>query len=335
MAGMGTALATGQSNPIARTIDASVRLADPGNVWAIVLAGGEGSRLRPFVREKFGQDRPKQYVRLLGPRTLLGQTLDRVGLGISADRTIVVTTRQHAGYIAEEVAESTPQLLVQPCDRGTAAGVLYPAHWIAWRNPEAVVAVFPSDHFVSDEAAFMGHVAEIARWVERHPDRLVLLGARPTSAEVEYGWIEPGDRLSDDLTGPIHAVRQFWEKPSRAQAEACLAASHLWNTSVVVAKVAHLLQAGWQGLPDMSDRLARLEPFAGTDEEEAATRQAFELMARANFSRAVLEPYPEALAVSRLASFAWSDLGSPRRVLEVVERMEIRPTWAGVLQPPG
>src|SRR6185295_20231615 len=103
--------------------------------WAVVLAGGEGMRLRSLVRQILGADRPKQYVRLLGARTLLRQTLDRVALAIPEERTLVVTVRRHAGYIAEEFAGAAqPRVLAQPLDRGTAAGVLYPAHWIAWRN---------------------------------------------------------------------------------------------------------------------------------------------------------------------------------------------------------
>ena len=125
--------------------------------WAVALAGGEGVRLRPLVRRVWGIDRPKQYVRLLGPRTLLRQTLDRISLLIPAERTLVVTVRHHAGYIDEEFpGAARPTILAQPLDRGTGAGVLYPAHWIAWRNPEAIVAVFPSDHFFQDEARFVG-----------------------------------------------------------------------------------------------------------------------------------------------------------------------------------
>ena len=141
--------------------------------------------------------------------------------------------------------------------------MLYPAHWIAWRNPEATVAIFPSDHFLLGETSFMAHVAEVAAWVEKHPERLVLLGAPPTSPEVEYGWIEPDEALGELSTGPVRAVRQFWEKPSVARARACLGAGHLWNTSVLVGKVATLVQTGWQALPELSDRLAHIEPFVG------------------------------------------------------------------------
>ena len=302
--------------------------------WAMILAGGEGMRLRSLVRQVLGADRPKQYARLLGPHSLLRQTLDRVALAVSPERTLVVTVRQHAGYIAEEFAGAVrPRILAQPLDRGTAAGVLYPAHWIAWRNPEATVAVFPSDHFMLGETAFMAHVSEVAAWVEKNPDRLVLLGAPPASPEVEYGWIEPAEPLAELSTGAIQVVKQFWEKPSLARASAFLRAGHLWNTSVVVAKVATLIQVGWQALPELSDRLAHIEPVVGTPDEADAVRQAYELMARANFSRDVLERCPDGLVVSRLPDVVWSDLGSPDRVMKALTRMRIRPEWASALAP--
>ncbi|MGH7299362.1 MAG: sugar phosphate nucleotidyltransferase [Candidatus Rokuibacteriota bacterium] len=303
--------------------------------WAVVLAGGEGMRLRSLVRQVLGADRPKQYVRLLGPRTLLRQTLDRVSLAIPDERTLVVTVRQHAGYIAEEFAGAAhPRILAQPLDRGTAAGVLYPAHWIAWRNPEATVAIFPSDHFLLGETSFMAHIAEVTEWVEKHPERLVLLGAQPTSPEVEYGWIEPDEQIGELSTGAVRTVRQFWEKPSVARARTCLGAGHLWNTSVLVGKVATLVQTGWQALPELSDRLAHIEPFVGTPEEGDAVRQAYELMPKANFSRDVLAACADVLAVSRLPRIVWSDLGSPHRVMEAITRMRIRPEWARPLAAP-
>jgi len=128
-------------------------------------------------------------------------------------------------------------------------------------------------------------------------------------------------------------VRQFWEKPSVARARACLVAGHLWNTSVVVGKVATFLRAGRHALPDLSDRLARIARFADTPEEPDAVRQAFELMPKANFSRSVLERCPAMLAVSRLPRIVWSDLGSPHRVMEAITRMHLRPEWAEALPP--
>jgi len=121
--------------------DSEVHVPSP---WAIVLAGGEDMRLRPLVRRVCGDERPKQYATLLGSASLLRRTLERVARAILPERTVVVTAWGHAGYIAHEFAGSlVPRVLVQPEDRGTAAGVLWPAHWIHCHEPDAVVVVFP------------------------------------------------------------------------------------------------------------------------------------------------------------------------------------------------
>lgn len=297
-------------------------------LWAIVLAGGEGVRLRPLVRRVCGDDRPKQYVPLLGARTLLGQTLDRAALGIPPVQTVVSTVQTHARYIAAELSARQARVLVQPAEHGTAPGILFPAHWISWRAPDATVAVFPSDHFILEEAAFMAHVEEVAAWVVRHPDRLVLLGAPPSDPEVEYGWIEPGALVDEAPCGPVREVRRFWEKPSAATTRACLETGCLWNTFVMVAKVAALIEAGQQRLPGVNDRFARIAPFAETAREPWAVRQAYSLMPKSNFSRAILEPCPSFLAVSALPHMTWSDLGTPRRVFDLLRRVPVvRPAW--------
>ena len=312
---------------------ATQRTTTPGSprtdFWAVVLAGGEGVRLRPLVRSALGDERPKQYVPIFGGRTLLGQTLDRVGIGFPVDRTIVVTMERHAEYLVEELTGSPhPHIFAQPADRGTAAAILAPTAEIARRDPDATVAVFPSDHYIPSDDAFMAHVAEVGSWIDAHPARIVLLGAQPTEPEVEYGWIEPGENLGDVTTGPIRAVRQFWEKPSLARAERCLQAGHLWNTSVVIGKADALLKVGRRGTPAIIDALAEATPSAGIGDHPPVLQPAYERMPKANFSRSVLEACPDSLAVARLPRLAWTDLGSPRRVIEVMDRLGIRPPWA-------
>jgi len=308
---------------------------DARSLWAVVLSGGEGARLRQLVRRAIGHDRPKQYAKLLGPRTLLHQTLDRLALGVSVDRTVVVTVRPHTAYIAEQFTGSAhpPYVLVQPVDRGTAAGILYPAHWIAWRNPEATVAIFPSDHFILGEATFMAQVLEVARALDRHPDRVALLGAQPTVSEGERGWIEPGPPL-DGVDGILSSVREFCEARSGEGAGTGVTTGGLWNTAIVIAKVAALVQLGSDALPEMSGRLARIEPFVDSDDEPAAVHQAYALMKAGSFSHAALERFPESLAVSRLERVTWCDLGDPSGVLDVLARMRVRPAWADRLEPP-
>jgi mannose-1-phosphate guanylyltransferase len=293
-----------------------------GHLWGVVLAGGEGVRLRPLARRLCGDERPKQYVPLFGTRSLLRQTLDRVGLGVAPARTVVVTLRSHARYFAEQFKGSEPaRALIQPADRGTTAGILFPVHWVARQDPDATVAVFPSDHFVLEEARFMEHVASVADWVENHPDRLVLLGAQPAEAEVEYGWIEPGRLLAPPREHGIWEIRRFWEKPSEEQARACLAGGCLWNTFVLIGKAAAFIRAGQEAVPDVHDRMIRIGPFVGGEDETWAIHQAYALLPRSNFSRSILEPCPSFLAVSALPPLTWSDLGSPRRVFDVARRV--------------
>jgi mannose-1-phosphate guanylyltransferase len=304
------------------------------STWAIVLAGGEGLRLRPLVRQIVGADRPKQYVPLFGQRSLLRQTLDRVSLVIARERTVVVTASHHVRYVNEEfAARPRPTVLAQPLDRGTAAGALYPAHWIAWHDPEAIVALFPSDHLIADDAALMAHVTEVIAWIDTHPEHMVLLGAPPTYPEIEYGWIEPGIPLGELSTGAVRTVRRFTEKPSLPQARICLEAGHFWNTSIIVARVATLVRAGRRTVPVLSEHLSRIERYVGTPQETTAVRHAYDLVPTQNFSRSVLEGCADMLAVSCMPHTTWCDLGSPDRVMDAVARMRTCPEWAARLLP--
>lgn len=290
----------------------------------MVLAGGEGHRLRPLIRRVLGDERPKQYVPLLEPRSLLRQTLDRLALRFSVSRTVVVTVRGHTDHIAREFTgvSDPPYVLVQPGDRGTAAAILHAARWIGRRDPDATIAFFPSDHFVLGEATFMAQVADVLGAVEAQADRVALLGAPPAAPESEHGWMQAGGPL-DGIDGVLCAVREVCARPSDARGPLGLTAGYLWNTGIMVARAERLVALGAEALPEMSDRLDR-----ASDEEPAALRQAYALMSRTSFGRAVLERHPERLAASVLGRVTWCDLGSPGRVLAVLARMRVRPAWA-------
>jgi mannose-1-phosphate guanylyltransferase len=310
----------------------SVLESDSESLWAIVLAGGEGTRLRSVTRRLYGQERPKQYAVLSGTKSLLRQTMDRVARLVPPRRTVVVTLASHAGYLAAELADLPGiTVLSQPCDRGTAAGVLLPAHWIHARDPRATAVVFPTDHFILEEARFMQRVAQAADHARAHPEWLVLLGAPPTEHVSDYGWIEPGERLGWD-GGPLHRVRRFVEKPAEAQARHLFTLGGLWNTFVFASSVTALIEAGRHGIPLLHDRLVRLAVFAGTRHEPWALEQAYRLAPHADFSRSILEIPSLPLAVASISPFTWCDLGTPERVAKCLSTLGApSPAWLATL----
>jgi len=301
------------------------------DLWAVVLAGGQGLRLRPLARLVCGDDRPKQFASFVNSRSLLRATLDRVALAISLERTVVVTHARHSGYLGDERARAPlPRLIAQPADRGTAAAVLLAAHWLSWRDPEAMLALFPSDHFIGNEPVFMDHVLGMAAFVRENREWAVLAAAVPTEVETEYGWIEPGARIGEGMGHPVRRVLKFVEKPPLDEARAMVGGGWLWNTLVLVGRVAVLIELGWRTLPALSDRLARIKPFADSADEAWALQQAYLLAAKASFSRAVLEACPSVLAVSPLPpTVSWSDWGTPDRVLRSFRGAKVVPPWVG------
>jgi mannose-1-phosphate guanylyltransferase len=299
-----------------------------GNLWAIVLAGGEGMRLRGLTRRLYGDDRPKQYAALVGARSLLRQTLDRVGLLIPPERTVVVTLASHARYVEAELRGAPrPHVLAQPYDRGTAAGIFLPAHWIRLRDPEATVVVFPADHFVLEESAFMCHVADVARSARHRPEPIIVLGAQATEPDSEYGWIEPGETVAWTPRGPLRRIRRFQEKPSQELADVLFQDGCLWNMFVFAARVGALVEAGHHCVPLLHDRLTRMDLFLGAQHEPWAIRQAYLFAPTANFSRSVLEFGALPLVVSKVPTLTWCDLGTPERVAGTLRLLGVSTSW--------
>jgi mannose-1-phosphate guanylyltransferase len=292
----------------------------PPELSAIILAGGEGARLRALTRALTGDDRPKQFCAVMGEHTLLEQTRRRVAMLVPPDRTLTVVTRRHERYYAEALDDVPARLIVaQPDNRGTAPAIVYALLRLVAIAPESLVALFPSDHFVSDDAGFMATVEQAFATALVRPASVALLGITPDRAEVEYGWVEPGEVVAGAPV-PAYRVRRFREKPPRELAERLLQRGCFWNSFVVAGRAASLLALVERSAPSLLAAFAPLREHVLTPREAAVACDVYAALPAVDFSKAVLTSSAERLTVVPMTGVEWSDLGDPARVAAARER---------------
>jgi mannose-1-phosphate guanylyltransferase len=272
--------------------------------WSIVLAGGEGARLRPYVERCFGQVIPKQYCAFAGDRSMLQETIDRA-TRLSGNDVAIVTAAHHERWAAEQLAGFRGHRIAQPANRETGPGIYLPLAYVRARDPDAVVYLLPSDHDVRPSDRFVAQVAAAGERAARRRDELVLLGVSPTDPDGGYGYIE---------AGPDGRVQRFVEKPGPVAAAAAIARGAAWNTMVIAATAGALWDAGRACIPDVLDRLEAIAPALGTRFEGAALERAYDGMPFANFSRDVLEQVCDRCVLALLDGVEWSDWGEPARI---------------------
>jgi mannose-1-phosphate guanylyltransferase len=273
------------------------------NTWALVLAGGEGSRLQGLTTNVHGVIVPKQYCSLQGGPTLLQEALQRAAMVAPVQRVCTVVAAQHRQWWSSMLSGfSAANVIVQPQNRGTAHGILLPLLKIAQRDPRATVVVLPADHYLRDEEIMDGCLRRAAELASTDRDSIYLLGMEPDEADTELGYIVPAARTLDAAS----AVLRFVEKPTAMQARALLDRGALWNAFIMAASVTALL--------DLFQ--AR---FATTMSVMRETRASdidalYAQLPSFDFSRDVLQGRETALKVLPVPHCGWTDLGTPKRL---------------------
>jgi mannose-1-phosphate guanylyltransferase len=281
------------------------------NTWALVLAGGEGSRLHGLTKNVHGAIVPKQFCSLQGGPSLLQEALQRAASVAPMQRVCTVVAAQHRQWWTS-MLNYLPRdnVIVQPHNRGTAHGILLPLIRIAERDPDAVVVLLPADHYLRDEDVMSASLRRAAQEAHAQLDAIVLLGIEPDEADTELGYILPASTSREQPA----AVLRFIEKPSDARARALLADGALWNSFIMAGSVRALLR-----LYDVSFK-ATVAAMRTLD--DAALARFYEHLASVDFSRDVLQGNEAVLKVLGVPSCGWTDLGTPRRIGATLRRLE-------------
>lgn len=277
------------------------------------------------MTRQLGYDVPKQFCPLLERETLLQLTLRRVALAIDPAQTLTVVTRSHERFFSPMMAElahrSSHNLIVQPDNRGTAAAIAYGAFRLAEMDPAASVAVFPSDHWFSDDAELMRNVERAFALVSEFQELTVALGVAAERPEAGYGWFELGAPILNQ-DARLFEVRRFWEKPPAETTRAIWSAGAHRNSFILVAKVSALLSLILKTLPRLHSAFHRVRAVLGTMFEERTIESLYDDLPQLEFSQRVMARSPQALAVLAVGNLEWSDLGEPRRVLSLLKQIE-------------
>jgi mannose-1-phosphate guanylyltransferase len=274
----------------------------------IILAGGSGTRFWPRSRRA----RAKQVLALDGERSMLQRTVDRLTPLAQGKDFWVITNDLLAETICDQLqGVPTEQIVCEPAARNTAPAAGLAAFLVERVAPEAIIGIFPADHVIADERAFLKVIEQAAK-LAAAGENMVVLGVKPTRPETGYGYIETGDALSEDVL----RVRRFTEKPNQQRAEEFVAeGNYHWNSGIFLWSARTLANAMREHLPETAPLLESIAAAYGTPQFEKVFAELYPQCENISVDYAVLEPRSaKGEHHSNLyclpAAFGWNDLGS-------------------------
>ncbi|MDP3770884.1 MAG: sugar phosphate nucleotidyltransferase [bacterium] len=277
--------------------------------YAVILAGGSGTRLWPLSR----RHSPKQVQALLDGETLLQKTYRRICQAFPPEAVLISTLAEHVAEVRRQIPElSSPSVLAEPVGRSTAAAIGYAALRLRERDSDALFVTVNSDAYVTDEGAYLRAIRSAMDAAETGRYGGILVGVPPTYPEVGYGYLETDSSATPLNAGEIgipQRVLRFVEKPDAVTAQQYLASGrHLWNPALFVFRATQLLEQYREHLPEHARALATL---VGVHDPAAITR-AFLAMPHISIDYGMMEKRTDLAVIP--ASFGWADVGSWRAV---------------------
>lgn len=273
------------------------------NIYAVIMAGGGGTRFWPLSRQSV----PKQILNLSGNDVMINETIARNNPVIPVENIYVVANKSQYDGLRKVLSDGIPaeNILLEPVGRNTAACIGYAAVIINKRCGESIVCVFPSDAYISDTAKY-ADVLKLACECAENTDMIVTIGIKPTHPSTGYGYIKYGQ---PEFKKGIYYVEEFIEKPSLDNARKYLSeGKYLWNSGIFVWRTSVILRNFERFLPKLFKQLKSIEQYAGTDEQNSVVESLYPKLQSISVDYGILERSDEVLVIP--GDFGWSDVGS-------------------------
>lgn len=272
------------------------------NYYAILMAGGVGSRFWPVSTEQF----PKQFHDMLGTGdTLLQKTFQRLNKLIPTENILILTNEKYNDLVLQQLQHvKQRQVVLEPAMRNTAPCILYASLKIQKENPDAVMIVAPSDHWIEDEDAFSQNVQQAFKFCEQN-DALMTLGIKPTFPNTGYGYIECGNASAENISEVI----QFREKPDYETAKQFLSQGNfLWNAGIFMWSATSVINAFKNNQPELFEHFNKGIETYNTATEAEFIEENYAKAENISVDYAIMESSKNVYVIP--ATFDWNDLGT-------------------------
>ncbi|ALU75338.1 mannose-1-phosphate guanylyltransferase [Tenacibaculum finnmarkense genomovar ulcerans] len=274
------------------------------NYYAVIMAGGVGSRFWPVSTQEY----PKQFHDMLGTgESLIQRTFNRINQLIPVQNILISTNECYQELVLKQLSKtSKQQLLLEPTMRNTAPCILYAALKIYAQNPDAVLLIAPSDHWIEDEIEFLKNIKTSFEASEKN-DILMTLGIEPDAPNTGYGYIKFEENSLED--SGVKKVKNFTEKPNLETAKEFLkSGDYLWNAGIFIWSAKSILKAFKEHLPEMFAVLNTDKKVYNTDLEADFIKKNYEKCENISIDYGIMEPSNNVHTLP--VNFGWNDLGT-------------------------
>lgn len=286
-------------------------------MFIVIMAGGVGTRFWPKSRKKT----PKQLLNIVGEKSMIRASVDRLGALVNRDNLFVVATEDQRVGILEHLPLLKPEnLILEPKGKNTAPCIGLTALYLRRINPDEVMVILPADHLVEDEVRFQ-EILRNAEQLALQTQYLVTIGIKPTYPSTGYGYIQYNGVIPNNFEIDAYQVKTFAEKPDKRTAKRFLSSGDfIWNSGMFIWQVKTILAAIEEYMPELYDSLMEIDKVIGTPEEDTVLNKVYCQIKGKSIDYGIMEQ-AKSVAVIK-GEFGWSDLGSWDEVYKICPKDE-------------